>query len=413
MGDSIDRAYVDLVRRLVEEEDFFGRAQRNDLERRYPAENIAALKAVGVPGMAVACRHGGPGHTVATQTKVIEDISYGDPSTAACVNMHWVVADIIHEHADELPAQAALLRDCVQRGAMFAGGAAIPADVLDASRCGARFRRVRGGWLGSGRVGFATNSEGASYVGTIAAVVGEDDEPVGRNILVLNPPLDTPGIRVIRDWDAMGLRGSATHTILIENAFVGPEHAFEVDLDTLRNSTRAAGRAASVSVRRARSQIAKGGMWLGHCRRIRDLLTALLRQRRGSGSVAVRGTPQGSRAEAAWAQAELGNLVHWVDSGRLVLYASVAEIEDRNLDPVVRAQRLLTTMYHMRRMCEEVATSTFRLAGAHGFVAARPIERTYRDLMGFVATSYKAPDLVENIGRAALGLPFVLNAAGG
>jgi len=179
MGDPIDRTYVDLVRRVVEEGDFFGRAQRNDLEHRYPVENIVALKAIGVPGMAIACRHGGPGHSVATQTKVIESISYGDPSTAACVNMHWVVADIIGEHADELPAQAALLRDCARRGAMFAGGAAIPADVLDPTRCGARFRRVDGGWRGSGRVGFATNSEGATYVGTIAAVVGEDGEPSG------------------------------------------------------------------------------------------------------------------------------------------------------------------------------------------------------------------------------------------
>jgi alkylation response protein AidB-like acyl-CoA dehydrogenase len=413
MGGPIDRAYVDLVRRVVEEEDFFGRAQRNDLERRYPAENIAALKAIGVPGMAVACRHGGPGHTVATQTKVIESISYGDPSTAACVNMHWVVADIVGEHADELPTQAALLRDCAQRGAMFAGGAAIPADVLDPTGCGARFRRVAGGWRGSGRVGFATNSEGATYLGTIAGVVGDDGEPAGRRILVLNPPLDTPGVRIVRDWDAMGLRASATHTVLIEDAFVGPEHAFEVDLDALKHSTRDTSRAASVTIRRARSQIAKGGMWLGHCRRIQDLLISFLRQRRGTGSVAVRGTRVDSRAEAAWAQGELGHLVHWIESGRLVLYSSIAEISDRRLDPVVRAERLLTAMYHMRRMCEEVATSTFRLAGAHGFVAARPIERTHRDLVGFIATSYKAPDLVQNIGRAALGLPFVLNAAGG
>jgi alkylation response protein AidB-like acyl-CoA dehydrogenase len=327
--------------------------------------------------------------------------------------MHWVVADIVGEHADELPAQAALLRDCAERGAMFAGGAAIPADVLDPTGCGARFRRVGGGWRGSGRVGFATNSEGAAYLGTIAAVVGDDGEPVGRRILVLNPPLETPGLRIVPDWDAMGLRASATHTVLIEDAFVGPEHAFEVDLDALKNSTRDTSRAASVTVRRARAQIAKGGMWLGHCRRIQDLLISFLHQRRGTGSVAVRGTRLDSRADAAWAQGELGHLVHWIESGRLVLYSSVAEISDRRLDPVVRAERLLTAMYHMRRMCEEVATSMFRLAGAHGFVAARPIERTHRDLIGFIATSYKAPDLVENIGRAALGLPFVLNAAGG
>lgn len=413
MGDSTDWIYVDLVRRVVEREDFFGRAERNDREVRYPAENLAALKAVGVPGMGIAPRHGGPGHSVATQTRVIEAIAYGDPSTAACMNMHWVVADIIGEHADRHPAQSALLRDCAERGAMFAGGAAIPADMLDPSRAGARFRRVEGGWRGSGRVGFATNAEGASYVGTIAALVDDDGEPIGRCILVLNPPLDTPGIRVVRDWDAMGLRASATHTIEIDDAFVGPEHAFEVDLDSLKQSTRAPDRPATVSVRRARAQIAKGGMWLGHCRRMEELLIDLMRQRRGTGSVVVRDVPMHSRAEAPWAQAALGEVRHWIESGRLVLYASVAEIEDPDRDLVSRAERLLIAMYHMRRMCEEVATATFRLAGAHGYVASRPIERVYRDLIGMIATAYKAPDLVENIGRAALGLPFVLNAAGG
>jgi len=413
MGESTDWAYVDLVRRVVDEGDFFGRAARNDREVRYPVENIAALRAIGVPGMAIARRHGGPGHSVATQTRAIEAIAYGDPSTAACVNMHWVVADIIGEHADAHPAQSALLRDCAERGAMFAGGAAIPADLLDPSRAGARFRRSGDGWRGSGRVGFATNAEGASYVGTIAAVVDANDDPIGRCVLVLNPPLHTRGIRVVRDWNAMGLRASATHTIEIDDAYVGPEHAFEVDLDRLKESTRAPGQPARVGIRRARAQIAKGGMWLGHCRRIEELLIELMRQRRGAGSVVVSGAPLHSRVETPWAQAALGEVRHWIESGRLVLYASVGEIADPGLDMVTRAERLLVAMYHMRRMCEEVAAATFRLAGAHGFVAQRPIERTYRDLMGMIATSYKAPDLVENIGRAALGLPFVVNAAGG
>jgi len=218
---------------------------------------------------------------------------------------------------------------------------------------------------------------------------------------------------VVPDWDAMGLRASATHTIEIGDAFVGPAHAFEVDLDALKESTRAPGRPATVSVRRARAQVVKGGMWLGHCRRVEELLIDLMRQRRGTGAVVVPGVPLQSRAEAPWAQGALGEARHWIESGRLVLYGSIGEIANPQLDPVSRAARLLVAMYHMRRMCEEVATATFRLAGAHGYVAARPIERAYRDLMGMIATSYKAPDLVENIGRAALGLPFVLNAAGG
>lgn len=413
MCSTVDWEYVSRVRRVVEDEDFFGRARRNDRDSRYPVENVAALKAAGVPGMCVDPRYGGPGHTVATQTRVIEAVAYGDPSTASCVNMHWVVADIVAEHAAHHPGMAALLRDCARSQAMFAGGAAIPADELEPTRVAARFRRVAGGWQGSGRVGFATNAEGAAYVGTIAGLVDTGGAPVGRRILVLNPPVGTPGIRVVRDWEAMGLRATATHTIEIENAFVSAEYAFEVDLDALKESSRDPSRPARISVRRARSQICKGGKWLGHCQRMYDLLVDHLHRRRGTGAVLVEGSSLASRAEAPWAQASLGEMRHWIESGRMVLHATVDAISDEGMDPVARADRLLLAMYHMRRMCEEVATATFRLAGGHGLSARHPFERLYRDLMGLVATAYKAPDLVQQVGRAGLGLPFVINAAGG
>jgi alkylation response protein AidB-like acyl-CoA dehydrogenase len=357
--------------------------------------------------------YGGIGHSVATQTHVIEAISYADPSTAACVNMHWAVADLIGEYAEQHPGQAGLLRDCAENQAMFAGGAAIPADELDPSAIAARFRRVEGGWRGGGRMGYATNAEGASYVGTIGSVVDDQGRPIGRSILVLNPPVDTPGITVRKDWDAMGLRASATHTVVIEDAFVGPEHAFEIDLDQIKASTRDPSAPARITVRRARSQICKGGMWLGHCQHIQDLTVEFLDQRRGTGAVVVQGTELARRADAPWAQSTLGEMRHWIETGRLVLYSTVDAISDGAMDPASRAEKLLIAMYHLRLMCEEVAKCLFRLVGAHGFVASRPFERMYRDLIGFVATSYKAPDLIENIGRATLGMPFVVNAAGG
>jgi alkylation response protein AidB-like acyl-CoA dehydrogenase len=414
MYSQVDRVYVKKVRQVVAEEDFFGRARRNDLESRYPSENIAALQAVGVPGMCIDRCHGGPEHTVATQTRVIEAVAYGDPSTAACVNMHWVVADIIAEHVGRHPLQAALLRDCAARQAMFAGGASIPAGELDAGRVGARFRRVEGGWRGSGRVGFATNADGAAYVGTVAVLVDAAERPIGRRILVLNPPVSTPGIQVLRDWDAMGLRATATHTIVIEDAFVGPGHAFEIDLDELKPGVdgEEAGR-TGMSLRRARSQISKGGMWLGHCQHLYDLIVDFMGQRRGTGAVVVDRSSLASRSHVPWAQRTLGEMRHWIESGRLVLYGTVDVISAEALDEVARADRVLIAMYHMRRMCEEVATCTFRLAGAHGFVATRPFERMYRDLMGYVATAFKAPELLEHIGRAGLGLPFAVNASGG
>ena len=53
LSDMIDHHYVDLVAKVVTEEDFFGRAARNDRESRYPFENMEALKSLGVPSMAI------------------------------------------------------------------------------------------------------------------------------------------------------------------------------------------------------------------------------------------------------------------------------------------------------------------------------------------------------------------------
>jgi alkylation response protein AidB-like acyl-CoA dehydrogenase len=416
MSARIDWEYVDHVRKVVEEEDFFGRAAVYDREARYPRENIDALSAIGVPSMHISGKYGGPDHTVATQTKVVETIAYGDPSTAACMNMHWVVADIIAKHAGDNEHMAALLRDCVDRQSMFAGGASIPADEIDAAKVGARFRRVDGGWRGSGRVGFATNSEGATYVGTVAVVVDEDDQPVGRRILVLKPPVDTPGIELKHDWSAMGLRATATNTIEIRDAFVDERYAFEVDLDELKPGLRDQDErtgSSGYTVRSGRSQITKGGMWLGHCKRMLDFMEEFLHKRKGTTGVNVKGADMSSRARIPWAQSTFGRMRHWVLSGELVLYSTIEQISDESMDAVERADRMLLAMYHMRRMCEEVSRESFRLAGAHGIVTARPYERMYRDLMGYIATAYKAPEMEEHLGRAGLGLSFALNASGG
>ena len=415
MAADIDWNYINLVRKTVKTEDFFGRAGRYDRHNQYPHENINVLKSIGVPSMHVSSLHGGPGHTMATQTKAVEEIAYGDPSTAACVNMHWVVADIIAKHADRNPHMAALLRDCAENQAMFAGGASIPADETDASKVGARFRRVEGGWRGSGRVGFATNSVGASYAGTVAVVVNEENQPLGRTILILKPPLNTPGVDIKNDWSAMGLRATATNTIEITDAFVSERYAFEIDLDELKPGLRDEHESGSAgyTVRSGRSQISKGGMWLGHARRMLDYMEDFLRKRKGTTGVNVQGASLSSRSEIPWAQSTFGRLRHWVESGDLVLYATIEKISDPSMGEVERADRMLIAMYHMRRMCEEVTRESFRLAGAHGFVTARPYERMYRDMMGYIATAYKAPEMEEHLGRAGLGHVFALNASGG
>ena len=57
-------------------------------------------------------------------------------------------------------------------------------------------------------------------------------------------------------------------------------------------------------------------------------------------------------------------------------------------------------------MTEEVARESFRLAGAHGIVTARPYEPMFRDLMAQSAIIFKTPEMEIQLGRAALGREF-------
>ncbi len=402
---AIDHDYVSLVERVVREEDFFNRAASNDRESRYPVENMEALKSVGVPSMAIHPQFGGPGHNIATRTKVAEVIAYGDPVSAACSNMHWSALDLIGPYAFSDKNMAALLRDCAENQSMFCGAASAPSDELDVTKVGARFRRVEGGWLGNGRVGFATNSDGASYVGTIASVVDEHGELQGRRLLVLFVPVGTPGMSIMDDWNAMGLRGTATNTVVIENAFVPDRFAIVRDLDqTQATFTDDEGEVQHMAF--GLLNLSAGGMQLGQCRRIVDYMAGYLRKRKGGIAVAIKGSVPLARADVSWAQSTYGRMSFWVRSASTVLYDTAARLSNPQYPQETRAWISLMALYHIRRMTEEVAKESFRLAGAHGIVAASPYERLYRDLMAQSAIIFKAPEMEEHLGKAELGMDF-------
>src|SRR5690606_41938451 len=61
----------------------------------------------------------------------------------------------------------------------------------------------------NGKAGFASMSEGAKYT-FMAGLIdrGEGQEP---DICIALPNMDTPGIRLLYNWDGMGLRGTASH----------------------------------------------------------------------------------------------------------------------------------------------------------------------------------------------------------
>ena len=71
------------------------------------------------------------------------------------------------------------------------------------------------------------------------------------------------------------------------------------------------------------------------------------------------------------------------------------------------------TVYHMRRMSEEVAMGVMKVCGAHGYVKARPLERIVRDLIGGNVMAWKTDQLAMTLGQGALGMPITITGPAG
>ena len=127
--------------------------------------------------------------------------------------------------------------------------------------------KVDGGYRVSGRKVFASQSPHGTVMSTMFAY---DDPEQGRRVLNMAVPIAAEGVTVLDNWDTLGMRGTASNDIVIEDVFVPDERVL-----------------ANRPVRRRRPAAA-GDRQHRHA----DHLRRLPRRRRGR----VRGGGRGGRA---------------------------------------------------------------------------------------------------------------------
>ena len=194
---------LDAVRTLLP--NIAERARRTDEDRRVPAESIGELARAGVFRMLQPRRHGGAESDPVSFYEVVREIS------AVCGSTGWTVA-VLGVH----PWQLALFDEAAQDEVW--GG---DQDALMSSSYAPVGRLVpaEGGYRLSGRWRFSSGCEHASWALLGGLVLGDQGRPVDF-MTVLVPRSDY----LIEDvWDVIGLRGTGSNDILVEDAFV-PAH---------------------------------------------------------------------------------------------------------------------------------------------------------------------------------------------
>ncbi|WP_224368792.1 acyl-CoA dehydrogenase family protein [Hyalangium versicolor] len=390
---------------------FAGRAAQFDQERRFPQENIAELKRLGLPGMVVPSHLGGLDISVEAQVRIMEEIGYGDPSTATILGMHChTVAAVV-----QLPPasfRSAAIDEICRAGAMLCGGNAVPLAELDGRRSGYRAEDRGDHFVLSGRAGFATGSEGATYALVVARLSQGAGAAAARptDIVFTLVPAGTRGLEIHRNWNGMGLRATATHDIELVDVCIPKAQALCVpvaDVQRWRESVEQ-GPPSLESQRQLRNVMGLLGSWLGLSQAVMDFTVGFLGARYGKSAGAPASGFQGV-ADQAHIHMALGRAEHWVETGRIVLYDTVSRLETPFTSKTSLDLQVARTLYHLRRMCEEVSNACMQLCGAHGYSAVHPLERMLRDLAGYIVMRWKTDELVAALGRGALGRPIALH----
>ncbi|MBB2740809.1 UNVERIFIED_ORG: 3-hydroxy-9,10-secoandrosta-1,3,5(10)-triene-9,17-dione monooxygenase [Microbispora rosea subsp. rosea] len=194
---------LDAVRALLPK--IAERARSTDEDRRVPAESIRELVQAGVFRMLQPKRYGGVEGDPVGFYEVVREIS------AVCGSTGWTVA-VLGVH----PWQLALFEEAAQDEVW---GSDPDALISSSYAPVGRLIPVEGGYRLSGRWRFSSGCEHASWAMVGGLVLGDQGRPVDF-MTVLVPRSDY----LIADvWDVIGLRGTGSNDILVEDAFV-PAH---------------------------------------------------------------------------------------------------------------------------------------------------------------------------------------------
>ena len=198
----------------------------HDRDGTFAVEHLDKLRADRFLVSTLPANFGGGGVLSAHDLLVaMSRIARTDPSTAIGVNMHFsVVHNIVRawsiavERWDERRAErlTATLQAIAEFDLVFAAAASEP-PPQDLLRPATTATRAADGWIVSGRKAFATMSRHASMLNVAVTFVnGRGDARYGFASI----PATSEGVVFEDDWDALGMRASASGSVTFKQVHV-------------------------------------------------------------------------------------------------------------------------------------------------------------------------------------------------
>ncbi len=317
-----------------------------DREHRFPHEAIQAATEAGLLGGLIPREYGGAGLDALAFAICIEELAQACASTAVIVDVHTSVGtEPILLFGDEEQKRAWLPR--LAAGEVLGAFALTePSSGSDAAALKMTAKRSGSGYVLNGTKVFITNI-GRAGLYVVFARTGPDEKAAGVTAFLV--PADADGVRVGQVFDKMGLNGSPTGELVLEDVVV-PE----------ANRLGREGQGFTVAMRALDSgRIGISGQALGIAQAAVDEARALMLER---------GHEQGD-------DFALADMATRVESARLLAYRA-AWLCSRGR-PFTREASM--SKLHCTDTAMQVALDSLQIAGEDGAVEGSSFERHMRD----------------------------------
>ena len=346
-------AFRQSVRQLVEDK-IAPRAAEVDEADEYPWDIDELLVKSGFAGVSYPEEHGGAGGGAVELCLLVEEISRWSAGMALIPAVNKLGAiPVLLAGSDE---QKRLVSEGVTNGEhRMSYCLTEPGSGSDAAAMKSRARRNGDSWVITGSKRFITGA-GASDLYTFFAVT-DPDAPKGKNITAFLIPSDTGGFSLGRKEEKMGIRGSPTREVILDNCRV-PDSAvigevnrgFQIALRTL-DFSRPTVAAQALGIAQGAFDYA-----VGYCNE---------REQFGKPIASFQGM-----------QFMFADMAMNIETARFAVYRAAKAVDDSDADVSYWAA---IAKCRASDVAMEVTTDCVQALGGYGYVREYPVERMMRD----------------------------------
>jgi alkylation response protein AidB-like acyl-CoA dehydrogenase len=352
---------------------FSERAAAFDNNDEFVSRNYAEMRAAKLFSILVPQELGGGGVPYSEACALIGALAHCCGSTALTLSMHQhAVATALWNYRHGKPGEA-LLRAVAQGERVL-----VSTGATDWLRSSGAMERCEGGYRFTARKQFASGC----VTGDLLVTSGQYDDPVaGRQVLHFSVLMSADGVTIDPVWQTMGMRGTGSHTVVLDNVFV-PEQAV-----TLRRTCGQYHPVWNVVLTVALPMFCSAYVGMAEAAAEKAVAVASAKGDDGVNALAI------------------GEMLTGLTTAQIALQSMVTNANELNFEPVVEhANRALIRKTIVTDAVRHTVDTALEATGGTGYFRRLGLERILRDTHAAQFHPMPARKQYRFTGRLAMGL---------